>query len=68
MDEGASMCIMSSSCWKAIGSLALNSSPNALKAIDGRESNPLGVIASFLITLKGKTVNVEVEVVDAKLN
>ena len=29
---------------------------------------PLGVLASFPITLKGKTVNVEVEVVDAKLN
>ena len=32
MDEDASACIMSSSCWKAIGSPALNSSPNALEA------------------------------------
>ena len=68
VDEGASTYVMSSSCWKTIGSPALNSSPNALKVFDGRESKPLGVLASLPITLKGKTVNVEVEVVDAKLN
>ena len=68
VDEGASTCVMSSPCWKAIGSPALTSSPNALEAFDGRESKPLGVLASFPITLQGKMVNVEVEVVDAKLN
>ena len=68
MEEGESTCIMSSACWKAIGSPALNSSPNALEAFDGRESKPLGVLASLPITLQGKTVNVEVEVIDAKLN
>ena len=68
VDEGASTCVMSSSCWKAIGSQALNSSPNALEAFDGRESKPLGVIASLPITLKGNIVNVEVEALDAKLN
>ena len=68
VDEGASMCIMSSSCWKAISSLALTSSPNGLEAFDGRESKPLGVLAILPITLKGNTVNVEVEVVDAKIN
>ena len=68
MDEGASTCVMSSACWKAIGSLALSSSPNAIEAFDGRESKPMGVLESLAITLQGKTVNVEVEVVDAKLN
>ena len=68
MDEGASTCVMSSLCWKAIGSLALNSSPNALEAFYERESKPLGVLTSLLITLKGNMVNVEVEVVDYKLN
>ena len=68
VDEGASTCVMSSACWKAIGSPALSSSPNALEAIDGRESKPLGVPESLPITLQGKIVNVEVEVVDAKLN
>ena len=68
MDEGASTCVMSYAFWKAIGSPALSSSPNALEAFDGRESKPLGVLESLAITLQGKTVNVEVEVVDAKLN
>ena len=68
MDEGTSTCVMSSGCWKAIGSLALISSPNSLEEFYGRESKPLGVLTSLPITLQGKTVNVEVEVVDAKLN
>ena len=68
VDEGASTCVMSSACWKAIGSPALSSSPNALEAFDGQESKPLGVLKSLAITLQGKTVNVEVEVVDAMLN
>ena len=68
MDEGASTCVMSSACWKPIGSPTLLSSPNALEAFDGRESKPLGVLKSLAITLQGKTINVEVEVVDAKLN
>ena len=68
VEEGASTYIMSSSCWKSIGSPALTSSPNALEVFDGRESKPLGVIDSLPITLEGKIVNVEVEVVDEKLN
>ena len=44
VDEGASTCVMSSTCWKAIGSLALTTSPNALEAFDGRESKPLGFL------------------------
>ena len=51
VDEGASTCVMSSACWKAIGSPALSSSPNALEAFDGRESKPLGVLESLAITL-----------------
>ena len=68
VDEGASTSVMSSTCWKGITSPTLNSSPNALEAFDGRESCPLGVLASLAIVLEGKTVNVEVEVVDVKLN
>ena len=68
MDEGASTCVMSSACWKAIGSPTLTSPPNALEAFDGRESKPLGVLVSLPITLQGKTVNIEVEFIDAKLN
>ena len=35
VDEGASTCVMSSACWKAIGSPTLSSSPIALEAFDG---------------------------------
>ena len=59
---------MSSACWKSIGSPALSSSPNALEEFDGRESKPLGVLESLPITLQGKTFNVEIEVVYAKLD
>ena len=68
VDEGASTCIMSSACWKAIGFPALNQSPKSLEDFDGREYRPVGVLASLPITLEGKMVNVEVEVIDTKLN
>jgi len=68
VDEGASTCVMSSACWKAIGSLALNSFPNALEAFDGRELKHLGVLASLPINLQGNKISVKVEVIDAKLN
>ena len=51
VDEGASTGVMSFACWKAIGSPVLSSSPNSLEAFDGRESKPLGVLESLLITL-----------------
>ena len=68
MDEGESTCIMSSACWKAIFSPALNQSPNYLEVFDGRESHPFGVLTSLPIMLEGKKANIEVEVIDAKLN
>ena len=68
VDEGASTCVMSSTCWKSIGSPTLTLSPISLESFDRRESKPLGVLASLLITLEGKTVNVEVEVIDSKIN
>lgn len=67
IDEGDSTCIMSITCWKAIGSVTLNQSPMTLEAFDGRESLPYGILQRFLITLEGKTVKVEFEVVDANL-
>jgi len=67
IDEGASTCIMSVACWKAIGSPNLSQSPTTLEAFDGRESHPYGILQHLPITLEGKTVEVEVEVVDANL-
>lgn len=40
---------------------------NTLEAFDGRDSRPFGILPRIPITLEGKTVNVEVEVVDANL-
>jgi len=68
IDEGASTCIMSISCWKDIGSPPLTESPNTLKDFDGRVFNPLGILKSLPISLEGKLVEVEMEVVDAPLD
>ena len=62
IDEGASTYIMSISCWKAIGSPPLAESPHTLKAFDGRVFNQLGILKSLPISLKGKIVEVEMEV------
>jgi hypothetical protein len=59
---------MSVACWKEIGSPTLNQSPNTLEAFDGCDSRPFGVLPNLAITLEGKTVQVEVEIVDANLN
>lgn len=67
IDEGASTYIMSVAYWKAIGSLTLSQSLTTLEAFDGRESCPYGILQRLPITLEGKMVEVEVEVVDANL-
>jgi hypothetical protein len=61
------MCVMSLTCWKAIGSPSLNESQNTLKAFNGSGFKPYNVLPLFPITLEGKTVQVEVEVFDAPL-
>jgi hypothetical protein len=68
IDEGASTCVMSIACWKAIGSPSLTESHNTLKAFNGSGFKPYGVLPSLPITLEGKMVNVEVEVFDAPLD
>jgi hypothetical protein len=68
IDEGASTCVMSLACWKAIGSPSLNESQNTLKDFNGSGFKPYSVLSLFPITLEGKTVQVEVEVFDAPLD
>jgi hypothetical protein len=68
IDEGASTCVMSLACWKAIGSPSFNESQNTLKAFNGSGFKPYGVLPSLPITLEGKTVQVEVEVFDTPLD
>jgi hypothetical protein len=47
VDEGASTCVMSLACWKAIGQPELSPSPTLLTAFDGRSFRPHGIIPSF---------------------
>jgi hypothetical protein len=68
VDEGTSTCIISLACWKAIGQPALSTSPTLLTVFDDRSFQSHGIVPSFPVLLGGKTVCVEVEVVDAPLD
>jgi hypothetical protein len=68
VDEGASTCVISLACWKAIRQPILSPSPTLLTAFDGHSFRPHGIIPSFPVQLGGKTVCVKVEVVDAPLD
>ena len=68
IDEGASTSIMLIQCWKSLGSPTLNQSPMILKAFDGRGFHPFGILQDLSIEIEGKTVNLDVEVVDAPLD
>jgi hypothetical protein len=54
LDEGASTCVMSLSCWRAIGSPELNQSPTTLKVFDGCGFQPYRLLKYFVVELKGK--------------
>jgi hypothetical protein len=68
VDKGASTCIMLLACSKAIGQTSLSPSPTLLTVFDDHSFRPHGIVPSFPVQLGGKTVCVEVEVVDAPLN
>ena len=68
IDEGASTCVMSMSCWKAIGSPSVVPSPTLLIAFDGNSHRPYGIILAFTICVGGKVVKIKVEIVDANLD
>jgi hypothetical protein len=65
VDEGVSTCVMSLSCWKSISSPALSKSLTMLTALDGHSFHPRSILLVFPVQLGRKTVEVEVEVVDA---
>ena len=50
-DEGASTCVMSLECWKALGSPELVPSTTLLNAFDGRYFRPHGILPAFEIKL-----------------
>ena len=60
VDEGASTCVMSLSCWKALGSLELVPSNTLLADFDETSFHPHGILPAFEIKLAGKAVSVEV--------
>ena len=53
---------------EGVGSPAIVPSQSMLKAFDGHVFKPHGIVPSFPVTLGGKTVTVEVEVVDAPID
>jgi hypothetical protein len=68
IDEGASTCIMSKDIWQKIGSLELVPSTISLRAYDGRPTSPIGLCQNFPIELGGKTILIDIEVIDAQLD
>jgi hypothetical protein len=68
VDEGASTCVMSLACWKAIGQPVLSPSLTLLTTFDDHLFQAHGINSSLPVQLGGKTVCVEVEVVDASLD
>ena len=68
VDEGASTCVMSLSCYKALGSLELVPLNTLLIYFDGRSFCVHGILPYFEIKLVGKVASVEVEVIDATLD
>ena len=54
LDEGASASVLSLSCWKALSSPDLVTSPMTLKAFDGRGFQPHGLISTLAIDLGEK--------------
>ena len=59
---------MSASVWNQLGSPELAPSTITLRAWDGHASQPIGLFHNFPIILVGKTVCVDVEVIDAPLD
>lgn len=68
IDEGASTCVMSVSCWKGIGSLASIPLATILTVFDGHSHRLHGIVLDFPIYVGGKNINIEFEIFVASLN
>ena len=68
IDEGALTCVMSLSCWRAIGSPDINQSSTTVKAYDVCGFKPYGILNSFHVEVGGKRVSIDIKVVDALLD
>ena len=68
VDEGASVSILSSTAWKDLGSPQLVPAADQILAFNRRPTSPLGTLPCFPITLGGKTVCIDVMVVQVPLD
>jgi hypothetical protein len=68
IDEGASTCIMSKIVWQKLGSPELISSSITLRAYDEQHSSPEELFQNFPVELRGKTILIDIEVIDIMLD
>jgi hypothetical protein len=68
IDEGSSVSILSSIAWQTLGCPSLVPVTQNLLAFNRRTSQPLGTLPQFPITLGGKTVFIDVMVVQDPLD
>ena len=68
IDEGASTCIMSTLVWQKLKSPILQSSTTMLRAYDGHPTRSQGILLHIPISLGGKTVLIDIEVVNTQLD
>jgi hypothetical protein len=59
---------MSKSIWQKLGSPELIPSTITLRAYDGRPSSPKGLFQNVPVELRGKTILIDIEVIDAPLD
>ena len=68
IDEGIATSVMYLSCWKGLGSPELSKSATMLTSFDGRSFRPHEILPSLRVHLGGKTIAIEVKVVDVPLD
>ena len=68
VDEGASVSILSSTSWKYLGSPQPMLATNPILDFNRRPTTPLGILPHFPITLGGKTICIDVMVVQGPLD
>jgi hypothetical protein len=68
IDEGSSVSILSSFAWQALGCPPLAPVTQNLLAFNRRTSQPLGTLPQFPVTLGGKTVFIDIMVVQDPLD
>ena len=68
IDEGASVSILSSTAWKALGSPSLFPEMRNIAGFDKGTSRPLGILPNVPIKLRRKTIHMNVMVVQGPLD